>query len=231
MKIEYIYHSGFTIETDEYFLIFDYYQGELQLKDKKIIVFSSHGHEDHYNPDILHWQDQYKDVSYILSSDIGLGPSDNIYVMEPYEELELDGIRIKSFASTDLGLSFMINLEGKNIFFAGDLNWWHWTGETREEQIEAEEGFMEEMAKIQEDFKGKELDLAFFPVDPRLGNTAYFLGGQYFIEKLSPKIFFPMHFGDKYGIIKKFIHKMKDSHVHIMDIQEKNQVFHIEGDK
>lgn len=228
MKIEYIYHSGFAIETDSYFLVFDYYEGDVELRDKKNIIFSSHGHKDHYNPEILQWQSKYKDVKYVLSSDIGIAPSENIYVMKPYEELKLDNINIKSFGSTDLGLSFMINLKGKNIFFAGDLNWWHWTGETVEEQIKAEEAFMEEMTKIKESFTGKELDLAFFPVDPRLGDTAYFLGGQYFIENLHPKIFFPMHFGDKYRIIEKFIHKMKDSHVHIMDIHKKNQVFRLE---
>ena len=38
VKVEYIFHSGFTVETKNHFLIFDYYQGDLQLKDKKTYI-------------------------------------------------------------------------------------------------------------------------------------------------------------------------------------------------
>jgi L-ascorbate metabolism protein UlaG (beta-lactamase superfamily) len=48
MKIEYIFHSGFTVETDNYFLVFDYYKGKINLReDKRTVVFSSHNHGDH----------------------------------------------------------------------------------------------------------------------------------------------------------------------------------------
>ena len=44
MKITYINHSGFLIETKDCYYIFDYYKGELpQLdKEKEVIVFCSH---------------------------------------------------------------------------------------------------------------------------------------------------------------------------------------------
>ena len=52
MKITYINHSGFLIETKDCYYIFDYYKGELPLLDKKkeVIVFCSHFHKDHFNP-------------------------------------------------------------------------------------------------------------------------------------------------------------------------------------
>lgn len=53
VKVEYIFHSGFTVETRNHFLIFDYYHGDLKLKDKKTYIFSTHSHYDHFNPDIL----------------------------------------------------------------------------------------------------------------------------------------------------------------------------------
>ena len=41
MKITYINHSGFLVETKDCYYIFDYYKGELPLLDKKkeVLVF------------------------------------------------------------------------------------------------------------------------------------------------------------------------------------------------
>ena len=54
-----------------------------------------------------------------------------------------------------------------------------------------------------EKLMGKKIDIAFFPVDPRL-EQAYYYGGKYFIEKIKPKYFIPMHFQDSYTITTKF---------------------------
>ena len=70
-KIYYIYHSGFAIETETHFLVFDYYKepspskenllfpsllSKENIKSKKVFIFCSHSHGDHFNPEILHWQ-------------------------------------------------------------------------------------------------------------------------------------------------------------------------------
>ena len=51
MKITHIYHSGFVIELESTVLIFDWYSGELPDFDpgKKVFVFVTHGHADHYS--------------------------------------------------------------------------------------------------------------------------------------------------------------------------------------
>ena len=55
MKVTYINHSGFLIETRDCYYIFDYYKGELSNldKEKEVIVFCSHFHQDHFNPQIF----------------------------------------------------------------------------------------------------------------------------------------------------------------------------------
>lgn len=55
MNVTYIFHSGFLIETDECYYIFDYWKGTLPAPDtsKPVFVFASHSHADHYNPEIL----------------------------------------------------------------------------------------------------------------------------------------------------------------------------------
>lgn len=229
LSFEYIFHSGFKVETNDLVMIFDYYQGPVELpKDKKIYVFSSHAHLDHFNPQILLWQEEHPALKYIFSSDIKGAiptPKDNYLFMEPYAEALIDSLKIKTYGSTDEGVSFFVQLtenDGVTIFHAGDLNWWHWWGESPEEIKLAEKMFKEEMAKI----KGLAIDLAFFPVDPRLEHY-YDIGGEYFIQEVQPKIFVPMHFGDHYGEIEKFAAKMASSPTQVIKIKERNQKFSI----
>lgn len=135
IKVEYIFHSSFTVETEDHFLVFDYYQGDLEIPDKKAYIFVSHGHEDHFNPDILNLKG---DIKYIFSDDfkdeIKKYSKQNITFMKAYQNKKIDDIDIKSFSSTDLGLSFLIKVDGINIFFAGDLNWWSWKSDTEQER-------------------------------------------------------------------------------------------------
>ena len=217
MKIEYIYNSGFTLETENHFLIFDYYRGDINLSDKKTTVFVSHGHEDHYNKDIFNFK---ANINYVLSDDIKLDKDfENINFVKHDSKLTIDDLDIKVFGSTDLGVSFLISVDGFDIFHAGDLNWWYWENDEPEEKESMERDFKAEISKL----KGSNIDLAFFPVDPRLGD-AFSKGGEFFIKELSPKHFIPMHFGDKYDTTTRFIHKMKDFDTNIVEISRVNQI-------
>lgn len=217
LKIEYIYHSGFTVESKNHFLVFDYYKGDLPLSNKKTTFFVSHGHEDHFNPAIFNIKDK---ANYVLSDDIKLDK--NVHFVYPGSNIKLDGMDIKVFGSTDLGVSFLVSLDGINIFHAGDLNWWYWEDDSDEEKLRMEREFKAEINKLK-DFN---IDLGFFPVDPRL-KSGYSKGGEYFIKELCPKYFIPMHFGDKFDISSKFIHKMKDFSTKVVEIKEVNQIIHL----
>lgn len=76
MKITFLGHSGFLVELEREYLLFDYFQGSIpQLAaEKPLYVFASHKHQDHFNPAIFKLAEKYPKVQYILSYDIKLKP-------------------------------------------------------------------------------------------------------------------------------------------------------------
>ena len=174
LQVIYLQHSGFAGMTDQHLLIFDYYRDpssrvpELLMQGKKTYVFSSHAHGDHFVPQIGAWQDSV--ASYILSDDIkasgGLSrvPSAKLVYTGPYQRFTCGELEIATYGSTDEGISFAVEVEGWKIFHAGDLNWWHWKGDTAENIAIAEQLFKSEMERL----TGQSFHVAFFPVDSRL---------------------------------------------------------------
>ena len=55
MIITYLGHSGFLVETETAYFLFDYIRGTLPefSEKKKLYVFASHAHKDHWNPEIF----------------------------------------------------------------------------------------------------------------------------------------------------------------------------------
>lgn len=222
IKIKYLYHSGFFVETAENLLLFDYYQGlaERLVKEspKNVFIFSSHSHPDHFNPAILEWQKERPDIQYVFSNDISVSPKlNNIYFLAPYESLAIGDLKIKAYNSTDLGVSFLVRDEGIAIFHAGDLNRWYWYDDTPEGRMIAEKDFINEIEKI----KGEKIDIAFFPVDPRL-REHYSGGAEYFIRELAPRFFIPMHFAEPEST-GRFIEKMKGCPSRILAFSKEGQ--------
>lgn len=197
LDIVYLHHSGFAVMTDKHLLIFDYYQDPadklpaLPGLGKTCYVFSSHAHGDHFIPAISEWQD--KVAGYILSNDIksagGLAVKpEQIHYAGLYQQLELEGVKVTTYGSTDQGLSFAVEADGWRIFHAGDLNWWHWKGDTPENLRLAEEGFRSELARL----SGDVFDVAFFPVDSRLEECRT-MGVNEFIQTVQVRQLVTMH--------------------------------------
>ena len=145
-------------------------------------------------------------------------------LMSPYETYMKGDLTVKTYGSTDLGVSFFVQTDRLNIFHAGDLNMWYWYYEsTEEELIEDRQKFIDEMEKM----KDEPVDVAFFPVDPRL-KEYYYLGGKYFIELMKPDLFVPMHFGDNYRVTKDFKQICSRLPVEIAVIDRKGQTIKYE---
>ena len=81
MKITYIGHSGFFVEMEDACFLFDYYKGTIPETDgnKKMYVFVSHRHHDHYNEEIFRLQEKFRDIQYIISSDVYELASHHLY--------------------------------------------------------------------------------------------------------------------------------------------------------
>jgi len=216
LDITYYHHSGFSAALDDTLLIFDYWtgeHGELPFpkritpetlgRYREIVVFISHEHPDHMDPAVFEWRKDFP-VTYIVSHDMPVGtrgkrmaPGDSLTVSE--------NVKVRAFESTDLGVSFLVDLRGIKIFHAGDLNFWHWREESTLKEIEeAEQDFNQAV----EPLKGEAIDVAFFPVDPRQGRL-FDAGANTFILSVKPRLLIPMHFWGRAEIAVEFARRAR----------------------
>ena len=190
MKICYHGHSGFSVRTENHLLVFDYLGEGLDApgKGENAVFFVSHAHADHFHPFVVRWAEEGYGLL-VTGCDVtspGLR-------MRPGESLSHGDVTVRAFDSTDEGVSFLVHADGRSIFHAGDLNFWHWRHESTEEEIrEAEASFEKAIAPL----KGERIDVAFFPVDPRMGE-GYEEGAVRFIRDVRPDRLIPMHFWDQ----------------------------------
>lgn len=245
IKIKYIYHSCYTLEFNDFIIIFDYFEGKLpdNPENKKLIFIATHSHGDHFSKKIFEIGNPKENI-YILSSDIKemltkdniiyledkdkdldidslkfLRSSENIQFIEPDSRLILDEFIIDTYASTDKGISLTLYFDYFTIYYAGDHNYWIWPEDSPEERDQMEEDYQREIDKIEE-----EVDIVFIPVDPRLKEN-YDLGPKYILEELEPQILFPMHFREDYSITQKFYDENHEDYY--TDIK----VIHDQGDE
>lgn len=249
MKITYIHHSSFYIESGNKVLVFDYYDGKSIEAciyhgslpefptDTEVYVFASHGHRDHFDMEVLKWSYRYENIHYIFAKEIKrkLGNSalqrifpnqdiqkvkEKIHYMKPAEQLEVSGVLVKTLLSTDSGVAFLAECEGKVIYHAGDLNWWHWEGEAEEANQYQERTYKQQIALLE----GKHMDAAFVILDPRQG-ADMFRGIDYFIHHVKAENIIPMHMWKKYEYIRKYKDSLEEPRLaeHIIELSGENQ--------
>lgn len=225
MKTTYIYHSGFLVETAECYYLFDYYKGELPplQTHKPILVFSSHSHRDHYNPQIFELLKSIgmEHITAILAKDISPRkyPTDvDVIKVTFHQTYELPcHTTLETLLSTDAGVAFIVHCPEGTIYHAGDLNDWVWEGETEQYNRQMTGSYRHEINLL----KDKEIDIAFLPLDPRQ-ETHYANGILYFLKKVNVKKVFPMHYWEKPEIITKFINEHPEYAAQIVLLHNQN---------
>jgi len=199
--VTYLKHSGFLVEVGEKRLVFDYLgEGLDESRLPGAVVFVSHAHRDHCSDAALQLIESGKALG-VVSFDVRRkGPGQAI---RPGGEVEVGGLAVRAFRSTDQGVSFLVKAEGVHVFHAGDLNFWHWRGESTEKEVEAaRRAFDRALSEIE----GERIDIAMFPVDPRMGE-GYDEGALEFARRLRPALLIPMHFWDDPGAAHAFCAK------------------------
>ncbi len=239
MKVTYVYHSCYIVELDNEILVFDYFMGKLPEfnKNKKLYFFASHKHQDHFSMNVFKFAEKYPDIKYILSNDIRISEKyleQNGYSKElknrmirvgKHDEKIIDGIKVETLKSNDAGVAFLVTAEGKCIYHAGDLNWWHWEGEPESYNSALEFKYTMEIDKLKE----RKIDVAFVPLDSRL-NTSFYKGIDYFARTTKAELIFPMHMWRKYEIVDKLKRSeiTKNYRHRIISVEKENESWVIE---
>ena len=112
----------------------------------------------------------------------------SLHSMKVGDTVKSDNLTVTMFGSTDAGGSFLVDTGTHRIFHAGDLNWWHWSGDTPENIAEAKALKEKEFAPL----TGLSVDIMMFPVDARL-EVAREWGALEVLGMMNTKLFIPMH--------------------------------------
>ena len=207
MHVTHLYHSGFLIELEACTLLFDWcptsqerLNADLALirRDRKLYVFVSHAHSDHYLPSIWKLAQVLPgcDVTYVVDARVAdYAPAEldlDVVSCDPEQIYEIDErMEVTTLNSTDEGLAFCVDVCGRTIYHAGDLSVWWWPNRERSlnENSEAQCTYFLEV------LEGKHVELAMLPITPRAGADGD-RGIELFMRKVGADVVVPMHYAD-----------------------------------
>lgn len=221
MTITYLNHSGFLLEWEQCYWLFDYCKGDLPdlNPQKELFIFCSHSHGDHFHPEIFSLYSKHTAVNYLFSNELrntckkweknNPGNLPPVHFLKSRTDTVIstssgENLYIHTLQSTDCGCAFFITYKEKTVYHAGDLHWWYWEGEDPSWNKKMTADYKKEMEYL----KDKTIDLAFTPLDPRQGKD-YALGMNYLLKNSFIKHIFPMHFWDDFAIIKQYLQEFK----------------------
>ena len=249
MKVTFVHHSCFIVELEEKTLVFDYFNGERINgyhftgnlpefdKEKPLYFFASHKHQDHFDLNALKWIEKYPDMHFVLSKDIKLGANylkrngiredikNYITFVKPLMKYEVGDLKIKTLASTDAGVAFLVEADGQTIYHAGDLN--DWSMEGAGDIINGK--MKRDYRRALKELEGVHIDVAFVVLDGRLASHQ-FDGFDYFMQHVDADVIFPMHMWRDYSAIAKYKAQSKNIRFieRIVDITGENEEFVME---
>lgn len=230
MKVTFIQHSSFLIETENEYLLFDYYFGAVLPElnaEKPLYVFASHSHPDHFSAKVFGLAVKMKQVKFILSSDIPehiipLECLANTVLISPYEKEKIGALTVETLNSTDLGVAFIVTAEDKLIYHAGDLNCWVWDTSPDFQNKLMRKQYEDEIAQL----KGRDLFCSFVPLDPRQDDD-FNLGMKLFLAAVASTHTFPMHMWGDYPLLSRFKEKHPELADKIETVTHEGEIFNV----
>lgn len=217
--IWYLGHSGWAVKTQNHFLVFDYWKRRAahedaglvngyiipqEIKDQNVFVFVTHAHGDHYDRQILEWEKQIPQITYIWGWPENPGKK-QISMEQKREKRDVSGMTIHTIFHSFDGIpesAFLIQLDGLVIFHSGD----HGSGPPPLKKEYTDN--IDYLAGI-----AKKFDIIFLPI----------WGEEFYpIRKLKPRVMFPMHEGGaeyRYAEwAKGAINKYPQTHITVAEI-------------
>lgn len=207
ISITYIHHNCFVLDTPDRTYLFDY-PGEAHLPDgaadqvrravagRDLVVFISHGHDDHMNDHLDLVTATAASVCHVISDDVaelrpGAMPArGDTLVVEPDARYGFGSMDVQTLMSNDLGVAYLVEDGGVRFYYGGDLAEWIWPATPLREAEFTRAFFSRAMERVR-DFRPH---VAFSNTDPRLTNLA---GGPTACRMAGAQVFVPMHtFGD-----------------------------------
>jgi len=209
VEVTYIHHSCFLVETDGFYYLFDYGNGILPALDvtKPIYVLFSHGHEDHYHPEIFSQLVNMgmQQIRAVLSDDMETPENVDVLQVSPGKTYDLgEQRRLSTFRSTDLGVAFLLEDHQNLIYHAGDLNDWVWDEESDSCNQQMTADYRTQIGLLSENVGQRTIDAAFVVLDPRQEND-YDRGLCYFLGNVPVRAVYPMHYWTEPAVIDRFL--------------------------
>lgn len=211
----YFGQSAFWIETPSSVLLFDWHMGILPgiPHNKSVYIFASHTHADHFSRDVSRVAEILGAVSIFIGDDGNHDTLNGLFSDEMRNrvfyvhgvqnfDVHVRGVqnpdvdillKVSTLPSTDLGVAFLVEVDGVRIFHAGDLAIWS----------EASQSVFKEYIK---GIEGMHIDYAMLPLDPRkkdFGERTV----QYYMTHVDIDCFTPMHLWGNYEYINTFLNK------------------------
>lgn len=225
LTITYVHHNCFVLEVEDRLFLFDFPSPahrpphargfvEEKVQGKNLIIAVSHGHDDHFTPEILELASGAESVHFILSYDIPdmfpeFDPDQGdplvrgrVTVVEPDEEYQALDMRVSVFESTDLGCGFLLEWGGIRVYFGGDVALWAWPGQDERSLVFSREQY----SGVLEQLAARGVHLAFSNADPRL---AHWTGAKEFLDRVKPDWFAPMHFFGDIQALERFMAEVR----------------------
>ncbi len=238
LQITYIHHNCFAIHAQDKTLLFDYPDAAHRpakadalvrelLQSANAYIFVSHGHGDHFTPEITELASLADRAGLVLSDDVAdlygehFERFDRVWTIEPDETTPVDDMQVEGFESTDMGVGFLVTINGAAIYFGGDVAEWVWPEQDESSQLFARNHFGEVLAQLAE----KRIDIAFSNADKRLPDWA---GGARFVRVVRPWFFVPMHtFGDT-ATLEQFAGYLGETETTLLRYEKMGDVMEVE---
>ncbi len=202
-----------------------------------LYVFVSHFHTDHFNTAIFDFQAENPDIHFIISKDIKKhrnnklkGRTGDILIINKGESFQDEHVLVRAFESTDSGVCYAVECEGKKLFHAGDFNDWDWSGtafgtafDTGNSQA-LHQKFLSVLNEIKTEFPV--FDVAMFPVDPHMEKKAI-NGPCEFLKAVKTRYFCPMHFLNDFKTWEPLSEPAASLGSCVLEVRSRGQVFEI----